>query len=103
MFTEQIDHISGVGFPGGRAGRKELGLTGSGPCKIFTPLCIFSFDEDGKLFVESIHPGVTAQDVIDNTGFALGDLSAVPETAAPSDEELALLRNKIDPNRILLG
>ena len=53
--------------------------------------------------MESIHPGVTAQDVIDNTGFALGDLSAVPETAAPSDKELALLRNKIDPNRILLG
>lgn len=102
-FTKQIDHISGVGFPGGRAGRKALGLTGNGPCKIFTPLCIFSFDEEGRLFVESIHPGVSPQDVIDNTGFDLGDLSAVPETEAPSDEELALLRVKVDPGRILLG
>ncbi len=102
-FVEKIDYISGVGFPGGRAGRERLGLTGGGPSHIFTPKCIFAFDDEGTLHVESIHPGVTAQDVIDNTGFDLGDISSVPVTQAPTGEELELLRRKVDPNHILLG
>lgn len=102
-FVDAVDHISGVGFPGGREGRRKLGLTGTGPSHIFTPKCIFSFDEEGKLFVESIHPGVTAQDVIENTGFDLGDLSDVPQTKIPTEEELYILRNLVDPNHILLG
>lgn len=101
-FTPRIDHISGVGFPGGRAGRRALGLTGSGPCNIFTPKCIFAFDEAGKLYVESIHPGVSPEDVAENTGFDLGDLSRTPVTQAPTDEELTLLRQRVDPRHILL-
>lgn len=102
-FAEKIDHISGVGYPGGREGRRALGLTGSGPCGIYTPKCIFGFDGEGKIFVESIHPGVTPQEVIENTGFDLGDLSNVPQTQPPTREELDILRNKVDPRHILLG
>ena len=102
-FVENVDHISGVGFPGGRKGREKLSLSGKGPYKIYTPKCIFAFDEEGRIFVESIHPGVSKQDVIDNTGFDVGDLSNVPETPAPSSEELDILRNEVDPKGILLG
>jgi glutaconate CoA-transferase subunit B len=66
-------------------------------------LCIFGFDEEGKIFVESIHPGVTKEQVIENTGFDVGDLESVPFTTEPTDEELYLLRNVVDPNRLLLG
>lgn len=102
-FVEHVDHISGVGYPGGREGRKKLGLTGSGPAFIYTPLCIFSFDHAGKIFVESIHPGVSKEELIENTGFDIGDLENVPFTAEPTDHELRLLREEVDPRGILLG
>lgn len=102
-FVEHVDHITGVGFPNGREGRRQLGLTGNGPAKIYTPKCIFSFDDEGIIYVESIHPGITARDVIDNTDFELGNLSDVPTTPAPTEIELHILRTKADPNGILLG
>ena len=102
-FVNHVDSITGVGFEHGRAGRKENGLLGAGPYKIYTPLCVFAFDEEGKDFVESIHPGVTKEQVIDNTGFNVGDLSGVPFTMEPTESELYVLRNIVDPNGLLLG
>lgn len=101
-FVEKVDHITGVGFPGGREGRKTLGLTGEGPRAIYTPKCIFGFDEDGRIRVESIHPGVAPEDVAENTGFDVGNLANTPTTPEPTEEELALLRGKVDPKSILL-
>lgn len=100
-FVEKVDHISGVGYPGGREGRRKLGLPGVGPQYIYTPKCIFSFDAAGVLFVQSIHPGVTKEDLIENTGFDLGDLRNVPVTPEPTGEELRIIREEVDPNRIL--
>lgn len=102
-FVERVDCVCGVGYPGGRDGRKRLGLSGGGPCKICTPKCIFAFDEAGKIFVESIHPGVGVEELQQATGFDLGDLSGVPVTPAPEDWELELLRTKVDPSGLLLG
>ncbi len=101
-FVEKVDYISGVGFPGGREGRAKLGLRGGGPAYIYTPRCIFAFDEEGKIYVRSIHPGVTRQEVMDNTGFELGDLDSVPTTPLPTEEELRILREEVDPRGILL-
>lgn len=102
-FVQAVDHITGVGFPTGREGRKALGLTGDGPRAVCTPKCIFGFDETGHIYVESIHPGVTAEELQENTGFDLGDLSAVPVTPAPTEEELTILRTQVDPKGVLLG
>lgn len=100
-FVGRVDHISGVGYPGGTEGRRRLGLPGGGPKYIFTPRCIFAFDGAGSLYVKSIHPGVTPQELEENTGFDLGDLSGVPVTAEPTAEELRILREQVDPNGIL--
>lgn len=101
--VEQVDHITGVGFPGGREGRAKLGLPGNGPEKLYTPLCVFAFDQAGLMVVESIHPGVEKQAVIDNTGFDVGDLAGVKETPPPTAEELDIIRTVIDPRGILLN
>src|SRR5699024_1625012 len=52
-FVEKVDYVSGVGFPGGKKGREELGLIGGGPSYIYTPKCIFGFNTEGKIFVKS--------------------------------------------------
>lgn len=102
-FVPRVDCISGVGYPGGRANRGTLGLRGGGPAAIYTPKCIFSFDEAGRIRVDSIHPGVSPEELTESTGFDVGDLSGVPVTPEPGEEELALLRTKVDPNGMLLG
>ncbi len=102
-FVEKVDYISGVGFPGGREGRSKLGLSGEGPKYIYTPKCIFSFDDNGKIYVKSIHPGVMKEEVIENTGFELGNLDHVPLTPEPTDEELRIIREEIDPKGILIA
>jgi hypothetical protein len=45
----------------------------------------------------SVHPGVTVDEVVAATGFELVIPAAVPQTRAPADEELRLIREVIDP------
>ena len=52
---------------------------------------------DGSMRLVSVHPGVTVEQVVENTAFELAVPSAVPETRLPSDEELSLIRESIDP------
>lgn len=102
-FVEKVDFISGVGYPGGQAGRRELGIEWGGPELVFTPKCIFDFDKEaGRMRVKSIHPGVGIDDLRASTGFDLGPLGDVPLTRLPEPEELELLRNEVDPYGLLL-
>ena len=48
------------------------------------------------------HPGVTVQEVVENTGFELIIPENVPVNAPPSMEELRLLREEIDPERFYI-
>lgn len=100
-FVEKVDHISGVGFPGGMEGRKKLGLLGGGPKYIYTPKCVFSFDGNGEIFLRSVHPGVSVDEVVACTGFAFPVPENVPVTAEPTDEEIRILREEVDVNGIL--
>ncbi|MGQ9368332.1 CoA-transferase [Azospirillum sp. ST 5-10] len=102
-FVEKVDFVSGVGYPGGREGRRALGIEAGGPALVVTPKCIFGFDRaSGAMTVRSIHPGVSRRALQDATGFDLGDLAGVPETPLPTDGELRILREQVDPRRILL-
>ncbi|WP_413725300.1 hypothetical protein [Sodalis sp. RH16] len=101
-FVEQVDYVSGVGYPGGEGGRRRLGLTRGGPEWIVTPKCIFEFEPgSGTARLLSIHPGVDPEDVIRSTGFAVST-DGVPVTALPDPQELDLLRRKVDPNSVLI-
>jgi glutaconate CoA-transferase, subunit B len=104
-FVEKVDFVSAVGYPGGVAGRRELGLdVGSGPALVITPLCVFDFDlESGRMRVKSVHDGVDPAEVRASTGFELGDLSDVPVTPAPGPEDLEILRTRVDPRGIMLS
>jgi hypothetical protein len=45
----------------------------------------------------SVHPGVSVDDVVANTGFELAIDADVPQTREPTAEELRLLREVVDP------
>jgi glutaconate CoA-transferase subunit B len=63
-----------------------------------TPLAILDFEEQSKrLRLASVHPGATVAQVVASTGFALIVPDRVPVTAAPTAEELDILRRRVDP------
>lgn len=102
-FVANVDYVAGVGYPGGLEGRRRLGLEWGGPELVVTPKCIFDFDKErGAIRVRSIHPGVRLQELREATGFELSDLEGVPATEWPSDEELRVLRDDVDPRGMLL-
>ena len=100
IFVERCDYRSTVGWgDGGADARKKLGLPGGGPKYCVTPLCVMDFDDEDKyLRLRSVHPGVTPDEVQAQTGFPLRRLPDTPVTEAPTDEELDVLRTRVDPD-----
>jgi glutaconate CoA-transferase subunit B len=98
-----VSHLTSPGFVGGKA-RAELGLRGGGPHRIITDKAVMGFDkENHSAALLSLHPGVSLEDVLANTGFPLQLPDAIPSTALPTSEELRLLRDEIDPKSVYLG
>lgn len=103
IFVEKCDFISTVGWgEGGPDGRKKLGIPGNGPVYCITPLCIFDFEETSRqMRLKSVHPGVSVEQVVANTGFEVLIPDHVPTTTPPTVEELHILRERIDVEGML--
>jgi glutaconate CoA-transferase subunit B len=67
-----------------------------GPIALVTNRCLFAF-ENGRFRLQSVHPGHTVEEVIENTGFEFDRPDSVPETPAPSPETLTLMREVVAP------
>jgi glutaconate CoA-transferase subunit B len=96
-FVDKVDFVTTMGLRNQAGTRKELGLRGGGPDVVVTNLCVFDFDEATMIMrLKSLHPGVTVQDVLDNTGFEPVIPAKIQETAPPSEEEIHIVRT-VDP------
>lgn len=104
-FVERLDYITSPGWLSGGSSREEAGLpSGSGPYRIITNMAILGFDEESKrMKVLSVNPGHTRGEIENNTGFELLWTEELTETAPPTEEELRLLREEIDPDRYFIG
>jgi hypothetical protein len=91
--------------PLGPGAREEAGLPAdSGPYKVITDLAVLGYDEQTRrMQVESLHPGVSLEQVQENTGFELGCAAQIDQTEPPREEELRLLREEVDPFRYVIG
>ena len=97
VFVPAVDVVSGVGYD--RAA--ELGSAGRfhAIVRVVTNLAVLDFDTpDHRMRLRSVHPGVTVDEVTAATGFELAIDADVPESRLPSDEEVRLIREVIDPN-----
>lgn len=95
----EVDFVCGAGYNPDRYlnGRPSPGLDLR---LIVTNLAVMDFSgPDHAIQVRSLHPGVTFEEVQDNTGFALGRVEGLGETRAPSSDELALIA-RLDPNGV---
>lgn len=102
-FVERVDFISGAGFLDGGDARRRAGLPGGGPAKVVTNLAILDFEPASKrMRIHSVHPGISADEVQANTGFALVVPPEVPATPAPTSEQVRLIRGRFDPEGLFL-
>ncbi|MDR3288240.1 MAG: CoA-transferase [Peptococcaceae bacterium] len=100
---ETIEYITSPGFLQGGTSRRDAGIKGGGVSRVITDKAVFSVEETTKrLKLLSIHPGITAENIIENTGFAV-DVKDVPLTTPPSETELKLIREVIDPQGLYTG
>ncbi|MBS3651624.1 3-oxoadipate--succinyl-CoA transferase subunit B [Pseudaminobacter sp. 19-2017] len=101
-FVENVDFITSPGYVSGGKSRAESGLIAGGVLKVITDLCIFGFHpETRRLSVQSLHPGVSLDDVLANMSFRPEVASSIETSEPPLPEELEFLRY-LDPERMYL-
>jgi glutaconate CoA-transferase subunit B len=103
-FVEKCEFVTSPGFLTGAGAREAAGLPEGGPYKIVTDLAVMGFDDATKaMMVESLHPGVEIDKVQAETGFQLIVPQKVERTAPPTDKELRILREEVDPLKLVIG
>jgi glutaconate CoA-transferase subunit B len=99
---ERVDYITSPGWLEGGDSRQRAGLIRGGPSVVVTTKGVMRFRLDTKeMYLASYHPGLTPQAVAGDTGFPL-DTEGALVTAAPTYEELRILREVVDPERVFL-
>jgi glutaconate CoA-transferase, subunit B len=98
-FVEKLDFLTTPGYLTGPGAREAAGLPkGTGPFRVITELAVLDFHPTTKrMRLKSLHPGVTMDRIHEATGFHLEDGDGATETAAPTAEELTILREEVDP------
>ena len=84
------------------AHRTDRGLPEGGPKLVLSPFGAFDFEPTSKrMRVKSLHPGITIEQVQQQTGFELLVEGTPPVTSMPLAEELSVLREKVDSTGVL--
>ena len=98
-FVEKVDFITGRGAS--PEWRKKVGLDMYlGLTTLVSDLAVLEFDEVGMMRVRSIHETSSIEEVQENTGFDLNIPENVPTTIPPTEKEMDILQNKVDPLNI---
>ncbi len=101
-FVEKLDYLTSVGWYEGGCSRQRLGLQRGGAIAVVTNLGVMKFHETTReMYLAERYPGVSLEQIADNTGFSM-DISRSVEARVPSVEELRILREEVDPQRLIL-
>ena len=102
-FPERVDFVTSPGHRFRGRSRAELGMPGAGPVKVVTDKAVLEADPDsGELVLAGLYPGVDADDVRSCVGWELRARTTPAIIDPPTAEELRLLREVLDPQRIYL-
>jgi len=102
-FVARVDFVTSPAWLDGGDSRRRAGLPFGGVSRVVTTLGVFGFDpETRRMRLDALHPGVTREQVREQTGFPLLEAPEISVTQAPSADELAMLR-ALDPERRFLG
>ncbi len=98
VFTD-VDIVAGVGFD--KVDAANPAFDNLNIHRVVTNLGVFDFGGPDHTFrALSLHPGVEEGEVAENTSFEVAELDSAPTTRTPSDEELRLIRDVLDPKGV---
>ncbi len=99
VFCESVDIVSGIGWD--KVDESNPAFRFFNVFQVVTNLGVFDFGgPQHQMRAVSLHPGVTAAEVAENTSFEVHGLAEAPETRPPDDDELQLIREVIDPKSL---
>jgi len=103
-FPEKVQFITSPGYIDGPDGRKKAGLKMEKlDIIVITDLCVMQINSGtGMLELAKLMPEVTRDDVYNNTGFEPRQRMESVPVELPTEGELTILRNEVDPNHIYL-
>jgi glutaconate CoA-transferase subunit B len=101
--AERVDFITTPGYINGPQAREQWGLPpNTGPHCIITNKAIMHFDkETGEAYLVSFHPGSSIEEIKAHTPWELKISKDVHETEPPRDDELKVIREVLDPHRMI--
>lgn len=101
-FIPRVDYITSPGWIDGPDGRAKRGLDPTkGPRAVITEYGVMRFGEDRRMYLAEYYPGVSIDQILENTGFDM-DTSRAVESDPPAEEILKILTEKVDPNHIMV-
>lgn len=101
-FVEKLDYLTSPGWLSGGTSRQRAGFKRGGPMAVVTNIAIMEFDTNTReMFLAMTYPGVTAEEVVNQTGFPIR-IDRCSEALPPTEDELSILRNQVDPQRLIL-
>jgi glutaconate CoA-transferase subunit B len=101
-FVERLDYLTTPGYLDGPAGRERAGYGHGGPACVISDRALLRFDSVNKdMYLDRYYPGTTPDEIQSHTGFSIDLTRAVP-VDPPTAEELRILRQEVDPQRLIL-
>jgi glutaconate CoA-transferase subunit B len=103
-FPPKVDFITTPGYIDGPDGRTRHFLKVNKPEMILiTDLAVMEMDKDkGRWKITKLMPGVTVEKVMENTGFVPGVAERLATVEPPTEEDLRVLREEVDPKGVYL-
>jgi glutaconate CoA-transferase, subunit B len=103
-FMEKVDFITTPGYLTGPGAREAAGLPpGTGPYRVVTNLAVLGYHPDNKrMLLLATQPGISVQQVVENTGFEFLLAEEIIENPPPTSEELRILREEVDRDKLYI-
>ncbi|MDV6243700.1 cholesterol ring-cleaving hydrolase subunit IpdB [Rhodococcus opacus] len=99
VFCDKVDIVSGVGYD--QIDPENPAYRFHHLHRVVSNLGVFDFGGPDHTFrALSLHPGVTTDQVAENTSFEVAGLTDAGVTREPTDEELRLIREVLDPRSL---
>ncbi|MBI5166426.1 MAG: acyl CoA--acetate/3-ketoacid CoA transferase subunit beta [candidate division NC10 bacterium] len=104
-FVKRLDFMTSPGYLTGPGAREEMGLPrGSGPYRIVTSKALFGFDEETKrMKLIGVLKGISTEEILREMEFEPVVVEKIEEIEPPTADELHILREEIDPSRVIIG
>jgi len=102
-FPETVDFITTPGFIRADNPRARLGIPGGGPSLVITDLGVYSFTQKThEMILDEIHPEVSLEEIKQTLSWDVQVNGTLKTTEPPTDKELRIIREDLDPDRIYL-